>query len=173
MPQELVSAIRNGLMDWREDVLLDRIYPGTITISPGTVLGDDVIDQLTKERVETGIQLRQQTRWFLGFQDSTAELTEHGEALLHKLKDIYNDYDAEIQAEQERIANLPPPNAELTPAIFYGPSSLRRSTRRTARAGTGTVVESSGDERVADSARGGGGARGKGRGRGGRQGRGS
>ncbi|KAJ7745260.1 P-loop containing nucleoside triphosphate hydrolase protein [Mycena olivaceomarginata] len=61
MPSQLVDTIRNGLMDWREDYLLDQIYPDTVTISPSTVLGDDVIEQLTKEHVETGIQLRRQT----------------------------------------------------------------------------------------------------------------
>ncbi|KAJ7808984.1 hypothetical protein B0H14DRAFT_3151768 [Mycena olivaceomarginata] len=120
MPSQLVDAIRNGLMDWREDYLLDQIYPDTVTISPSTVLGDDVIEQLTKERVETGIQLRRQTRWFLGFQNSTTDLTVHGSALLEKLQNIYDEYDAQVQAEEERIANLPPP-ATLTPATFYGP----------------------------------------------------
>ncbi|KAJ7803828.1 P-loop containing nucleoside triphosphate hydrolase protein [Mycena olivaceomarginata] len=142
MPSQLVDAIRNGLMDWREDYLLDQIYPDTVTISPSTVLGDDVIEQLTKERVETGIQLRRQTLWFLGFQNSTTDLTVHGSALLEKLQNIYDEYDAQVQAEEERIANLPPP-ATLTPAAFYGPPSTIRRTRSSV--GAGTPLDGSGE----------------------------
>ncbi|KAJ7803225.1 P-loop containing nucleoside triphosphate hydrolase protein [Mycena olivaceomarginata] len=142
MPSQLVDAIRNGLMDWREDYLLDQIYPDTVTISPSTVLGDDVIEQLTKEHVETGIQLRRQTRWFLGFQNSTTDLTVHGSALLEKLQNIYDEYDAQVQAEEEHIANLPPP-ATLTPAAFYGPPSTIRRTRSSV--GAGTLLDSSGE----------------------------
>jgi hypothetical protein len=129
-------------MDWREDYLLDQIYPDTVTISPSTVLGDDVIEQLTKERVETGIQLRRQTRWFLSFQNSTTDLTVHGSALLEKLQNIYDEYDAQVQAGEEHIANLPPP-ATLTPAAFYGSSSTIRRTRSSV--GVGTPLDSSGE----------------------------
>jgi hypothetical protein len=129
MVEELAAAIRTGLLDWREDYLLDAIYPGTTTISAGTVLGDDVIEQLMKERIESPTDLRRHTRWPLGFERSTSELSQHGAALFQKLSSIYEAYDATVEAEQLRIASLPPAGSVIPPASFYGGSKTRRTTR--------------------------------------------
>ena len=58
--EEQENAIRDGLIEWREDELLDKIYPGTSSISAQTVLGDDVIDKLAScgECVETQAEMR-------------------------------------------------------------------------------------------------------------------
>lgn len=130
MDKELADAIRTGLMNWREDYLLDAIYPGTTIISAGTVLGDDVIEQLVKERVETAGELRRHTRWALGFQGSGLELTAHGEALLHKLQTIYEAHDAAVEAERERIANLPPLESEIAATSFYAGTTRRTRNPR-------------------------------------------
>ncbi|KAJ7796711.1 P-loop containing nucleoside triphosphate hydrolase protein [Mycena olivaceomarginata] len=118
MMPELATAIRTGLMDWREEYLLDAIYPGTTIISAGTVLGDAVIEQLTKERIEEGADLRRHTRWPLGFRGSTSELSEHGITLFQKLLSIYEVYDAAVEAERLRIASLPPAGSVISAASF-------------------------------------------------------
>ncbi|KAJ6600629.1 hypothetical protein B0H10DRAFT_2196369 [Mycena sp. CBHHK59/15] len=120
-----------GLMDWRENYLLEAIYPGTTIISPGTVLGDDVIEQLVRERVEVAPDLRRYTRWAFGFQGSTSDLSAYGEALFRELQKIYEGHDATVEAEREQIANLPPVGSEIAPASFY--AGTTRRTRSTAR----------------------------------------
>ncbi|KAJ6579358.1 hypothetical protein B0H10DRAFT_2198744 [Mycena sp. CBHHK59/15] len=131
MNGELANSIRAGLMDWRENYLLEAIYPGTTIISPGTVLGDDVIEQLVRERVEAAPDLRRYTRWAFGFQGSTSDLSAYGEALFRELQKIYEGHDATVEAEREQIANLPPVGSEIAPASFY--AGTTRRTRSTAR----------------------------------------
>ena len=46
MAKGLLEAIRNGLVEWHDGDLVDDIYPGTTTISGGTLLGDDIVQQL-------------------------------------------------------------------------------------------------------------------------------
>ncbi|KAJ7782132.1 hypothetical protein B0H14DRAFT_2630887 [Mycena olivaceomarginata] len=98
MDEGLADLIRTGLMDWREDYLLDAIYLGTTIISAGTVLGDDVIEQLVKERVETAQELSRHTRWVF--------LSAHEEALFHELQRIYATHDAAVETERERIETI-------------------------------------------------------------------
>ncbi|KAJ7864340.1 P-loop containing nucleoside triphosphate hydrolase protein [Mycena leptocephala] len=141
MDKELANLIRVELMDWREGYLLDEIYPGTTIISAGTVLGDDVIEQLVKQRVEEPRDLRRQTRWALGFQDSTFELSNHGEALFRKLQSIYEAHDTTVEAERKRIANLPPITSEIKAASFY--AGTTRRTRNTPRDDDGYMEPSS------------------------------
>ncbi|KAJ6492720.1 P-loop containing nucleoside triphosphate hydrolase protein [Mycena vitilis] len=134
MNKELADLIRIELMDWREDYLLDKIYPGTTTISAGTVLGDDVIEQLVKERVTAREDLGRHTRWAFGFLGSALQLSEHGEALFGTLQRIYEVHDAAVEAERERIANLPPLRSEVGAASFYaGTTRKTRNTRREPR----------------------------------------
>ncbi|KAF8141067.1 hypothetical protein K438DRAFT_1911309 [Mycena galopus ATCC 62051] len=119
MDKELAELIKTELMDWREDYLLDEIYSETTIISAGTVLGDVVIEQLVKERIEAPQELRRHTRWTFGFQGSTLELSDHGEALFRKLQSIYEAHDTAVKAKHEQIVNLPPLTSKIATASFY------------------------------------------------------
>ncbi len=60
MPEAFVESVREGLREWREE-LVEMIYPNTVMISPATVLGDDVIEQLATcgERIGDANELKQ------------------------------------------------------------------------------------------------------------------
>ena len=132
MAKGLSEAIRNGLVEWRDGDLVDDIYPGTTTISGGTLLGDDVVQQLVSSgiRIETKEQLRQHTRWYLGFHGDTTDLTSHGRKLLELLHSIYTEYDRVEEEENARLASLPQVRSEVTPENFYGGATNRTSARR-------------------------------------------
>lgn len=115
------QTIREELMDWREDVLLERIYPGTISILAETVLGDDVISKLAScgERVESAQEMRRHMRWAIGFNEDMGYSTEYGDMLIEKLKSIYAKIDADAATEEARSAELCAGPQSVTPSEFY------------------------------------------------------
>jgi hypothetical protein len=123
--EEQESAIRAGLVEWREDELLDKIYPETSSISAQMVLGDEVIDKLAScgERIETHAEMRRHVRWAIGFDENTGYPTTYGDMLLVKLQSIYTKFDNEAAAEDARIAVLQAMPEEVDPANFYATST--------------------------------------------------
>lgn len=115
------QTIREELMDWREDVLLERIYPGTISILAETVLGDDVISKLAScgEQVESAQEMRRHMRWAIGFNEDMGYSTEYGDMLIEKLKSIYAKIDADAATEEARSAELCAGPQSVTPSEFY------------------------------------------------------
>jgi hypothetical protein len=117
LDEKLAETVREGLVVWRDGELIDTLYPGTVSIPGAFVLGDDVIEQLVNcgERIENEQELRQHTRWFLGFTKPDG-LTIAGEMLIAKLQEIYMDYDAKLDADRARHARIP---ATIAPESFY------------------------------------------------------
>src|SRR5882762_9308408 len=59
LSEDQEAAIREGLRDWWEEVLLDAMYPSTTSISAETVLGNDVIESLATcgERIDSHAEM--------------------------------------------------------------------------------------------------------------------
>jgi hypothetical protein len=125
MSTTLQEAIQTKLEDWRDDELIDIIYPGTTTISGATLLGNDVIQKLATcgVRIETKEHLQQQTRWYLAFDEQAGSLTAIGEQLLKHLHGVYEEYDQKMAAVAGDVTyapNLPSNPSTIPPALFYG-----------------------------------------------------
>lgn len=54
------DTLRERLVEWRETVLIEFVYPGLSSMSGQTILGDDIVDKLAVcgERLETYEELR-------------------------------------------------------------------------------------------------------------------
>lgn len=128
------KTICDELVDWREDILLERMYPGTISISAETVLGDDVIAKLAGcgERIESAQEMRRHVRWAIGFNEDTGYSTEYGDMLLEKLREIYAKLDADAAAEEARSAELRAGPQHVQPSQFYGSDSNATSGEQSA-----------------------------------------
>jgi hypothetical protein len=122
MSVALQEALRDNLKEWRDEELIDAIFPGTTSISGATLLSDDVILKLSTcgTRVETQEHLQQQTRWYLAFNKQTGNLTAVGEQLLKRLHDVYEEYDRKVEAAKDAIPPPPSNPTTITPAMFYG-----------------------------------------------------
>ena len=129
--EEQESAIREGLIDWREDELLDKIYPGTSSISAQTVLGDDVIEKLAScgERIETQAEMRRHVRWAIGFDENTGYSTTYGDMLLAKLQAIYTKFDDKTVADNARLVELRGMPQEVASTSFYATSAQTHAQR--------------------------------------------
>jgi hypothetical protein len=132
--EEQESAIRNGLIAWQEDELLDKIYPGTSSISAETVLGDDVVEKLAScgERIETLTEMRRHVRWAIGFNENTGYTTTYGDLLLAKLQSIYAKFDDDAAAAEAHLTALRAMPHEVDPTNFYATSTQSRYRRTTA-----------------------------------------
>jgi len=90
-------------MNWREEELIEAIYPGIATFSGRTILGDDVIGKLATcgEFMEDYSQLKRHVRWAYGQDsDDPEKPSQAGRLLLTRLEEIY----AEIEAtRKERV----------------------------------------------------------------------
>jgi len=132
VPKEQESAIRDGLVEWRDTELLESYYPGTSTISGETLLGDDVIEKLAGcgERIKTHEVLHQHVRWAIGFNESTREPTIHGDKLLVKLQQIYAKLDEDAAAEAAQLAELQAMPETIASSSFYATSSSTQTRTR-------------------------------------------
>jgi hypothetical protein len=119
------NAIREGLRDWREDVLLDAMYPGTSSISAETVLGNDVIEALATcgERIDSHAEMRRHVRWAMGYDSNTGLSTLHGDMLLNKLQAIYMEFDEDVAADEAHLAELRTDPPSILPSSFYTSST--------------------------------------------------
>jgi hypothetical protein len=126
--EEQESAIHAGLVEWREDELLDKIYPGTSSISAQMVLGDEVIDRLAScgEWIETQAEMRRHVQWAISFDENTGCSTTYGDMLLVKLQLIYAQFDNEAATEDAHITELRAMPEEVDPANFYATSAQSR-----------------------------------------------
>ncbi|KAF7305411.1 hypothetical protein HMN09_00793500 [Mycena chlorophos] len=146
-PVRLTHMLRRDLGKWRA-ILAEELYPGIEGVTGETVLGDDVIEQLATfgDRIDTVDLLRKCTRWFLAYaNDERKVLTVAGQALLTKLRRIYDEFDA---LGPDALSTGP----GIPASLFYGPSTRGGSGGPGSR---GTTVP---------AARGGRGGRGRGTG---------
>ena len=84
-----------GLMDWREDKLVEAVYSSQISIISGdTLLTDMNIDQIISSgvQIKSASELRRYTHWPLGF-NASGEITQAGRLLLNQLIQIYFEHD--------------------------------------------------------------------------------
>ena len=60
IPEKQEKAIHDQLNDWREEELVEMAYPGVVSISGATVLGDDVVEKIAmcSECINTYSELR-------------------------------------------------------------------------------------------------------------------
>lgn len=162
IPEKQEKAIRNQLNDWREEELVELVYPGIVSISGATVLGDDVVEKIATcgERIDTYSELRRHVRWAYGHDPVADGPNEYGKLLLTRLSRIYQGFD-EALAEEQRQQALATPFQVITPESFYahypggseeesgGPSNIAasqtirgntrgRGTRARGRANRGT-----------------------------------
>ena len=124
------NAIREGLRDWWEDVLLDAMYPGTTSISAETVLGNDVIEGLATcgERIDSHTEMRRHIRWAISYDADTGLSTRHGDLLLGKLQAIYAKFDEDAAADEVHLAELRAGPSSIPSSNFYT-SSTRTYTQ--------------------------------------------
>ena len=104
-PKSLANMLRSGLMDWRQDKLVEVVYSSQISIISGdTLLTDTNIDQIISSgvRIKLASELQRCTRWPLGF-NASGEITEAGRLLLDQLTQIYFHHDL-----LEATGDLPP-----------------------------------------------------------------
>lgn len=124
------DAIRQGLLDWREDTLLNLFYPGIEILGGDSLLPDDVIEKLATcgEKISTVDKLAAQIRWPLGIDLFTQELTDTGRLLLGKLQEIYDEVEAEQQRQEDERRRLSEAVSGPIPANrFYGTRSITRN----------------------------------------------
>ncbi|KIM82705.1 hypothetical protein PILCRDRAFT_70219, partial [Piloderma croceum F 1598] len=127
------DAIREGLRDWREDVLLDTVYPDTTSILAETVLGNDVIEGLATcgECIDSHTEMHRHVRWAIGYDANTGLSTPHGDLLLVKLQAIYAKFNEDAAADETHLAELRAGPSSIPPLNFYT-SSTRTYTQRSA-----------------------------------------
>ena len=125
LPTGFEDAIRNNLLQWRENELLDKLYGGTSIIAGSTVLGDDVIEKLVtcRERVEMKEDFAQHAHWAVGFDVVTGATTECGSMLLERLKMIDAKFDEDAAAQEAHLQYLRSLPESIETASFYGSSS--------------------------------------------------
>jgi hypothetical protein len=127
VPKMLSDAVHTSLKVWRDTELINTVYPSTQIISGSVLLGDDVIEQLATcgERIMTGADLKKHTRWYLGIDSSTGDLTVPGNLLLLQLQNIYATLDAKEAEDAAVLANLPTTPSTVPASTFYGNASSR------------------------------------------------
>ncbi|EDR05878.1 uncharacterized protein LACBIDRAFT_302478 [Laccaria bicolor S238N-H82] len=120
IPEKQEKAIRNQLNEWREEELVELVYPGIVSISGATVLGDDVVEKIATcgERIDTYSELRRHVRWAYGHDPVADGPNEYGKLLLTRLSRIYQGFD-EALAEEQRQQALATPFQVITPESFY------------------------------------------------------
>jgi len=120
IPEKQEKAIRDQLHDWREEELLEMVYPGIVSISGATVLGNDVVEKIATcgERIDTYSELRRHVRWAYGHDPVADGPNEYGTLLLACLSRIYQGFDEEL-AEEQRQQALATPFEVITPENFY------------------------------------------------------
>ncbi|KAJ7220849.1 hypothetical protein GGX14DRAFT_676223 [Mycena pura] len=118
---ELSDLIRTGLRKWSRDVLMPKSYPeeAGFSMTGSALLPDSTIEQLAMcgERVDTLENLQQRARWFL--------MVHHGQELLEVLQHIFQDYDANAEAE----APQPDPPGDIFDIIVAGGAARRARGR--------------------------------------------
>jgi hypothetical protein len=133
VPKAQEEAVRNGLVDWRDDELVESYWPGTTSLSGQSILGDDVIEKLATcgERVETYQELRRHVRWAIGHNEETGRPTIYGEQLVAKLSEIYVKFDKDTDSEvaQQQLSQART-NPTISTADFYS-TNTRRTRQRT------------------------------------------
>jgi hypothetical protein len=145
VPEEQENAIRTALIDWREDELLEKIYPGTTSVAAETVLGDDVIEKLATcgEHIGPQLDMRRHVHWALGFDENTGYSTVYGDMLLAKLHTIYVTIDKKMAANEAQLAELRAQPPTVSTINFYNSSSTTYATGTTTMQGQ-EMAESSG-----------------------------
>ncbi|KAF8804758.1 hypothetical protein BYT27DRAFT_7225346 [Phlegmacium glaucopus] len=105
-PGEDKGYIRNKLMQWRDNVLLDQYYGGLTSISAGTVMSNEVVEKIVGcgERPRNYAELRRHVVWALIHDSDTDGPNEWGEKFILALQDIYKVLDThdEERAQEER-----------------------------------------------------------------------
>jgi hypothetical protein len=133
VPEATEKTIRNNLCEWRDKDLLDKFYPGVSIMSGATLLGDDIVEKLTKcgERIENGDDLAQHVRWPIVIDAETHTLTAIGHELLAKLQTIYQIVDNKTPEEEAHMEHLHSLPKEIDTASFYQGSSTQTRQRTT------------------------------------------
>jgi hypothetical protein len=169
--EELMGVIHEGLTDWHEDELLDKIYPGTSSISAQTVLGDDVIDKLAScgEHIKTQAEMQKHVRWVMGFNENTGYSTVYSDMLLAKLQSIYTKFDDKAAADKAQLTELRAMPHTVDSTSFYATSTQSRHRQTEMATNSNDLQESDtgvlgSSQRGQVSARGAGHQRGRGRG---------
>ncbi|TDL15093.1 hypothetical protein BD410DRAFT_845465, partial [Rickenella mellea] len=127
---ELVETIRKGLDEWRDNELIDTLYPDTTSITPDALMSDDVIERLalSNDRILDATALRRCVRWMHAFEDDdNTILSPVGHMLLRQLLTLYDAYDAMVSSRPiiYRFDN----SASMTPEQFYATSTSTRGGR--------------------------------------------
>lgn len=92
-------------MDWREDVLLPKVYGSLTSLSGRTLLGDDVVDKLAtcSEQIEDYSQLRRHVYWAFGHDTATNDANKCGLLLIEELKKLHRQVEADAEQREEAI----------------------------------------------------------------------
>lgn len=95
--EEFRIYARERLDAWRDD-LVEREYPGMLSITAGSLLHDDIIDKLVSQgkRFSSEIDLLSRVRWgngMVSLQDPVPVPNERCRELFSELQDIYKRYD--------------------------------------------------------------------------------
>ena len=130
-PKAQEDAVRSGLEDWRDNVLVESYWPGTTSLSGQTILGDDVIERLATcgERIESHHELRRHVRWAIGHDEETGKATMYGEQLLTQLSEIYSKLDRDVEIVQQQIIQSRA-HPTVTSSNFYSTANTRQTRLR-------------------------------------------
>ena len=108
--EEDKKYIRNKLLHWRDNVLLEQYYGGLTSISAGTLMSDEVIEKIVGcgERPRNYAELRRHVIWALIHDNNTDGPNKWGEEFLLVLKGIYEvlDMQDEERADKEKRAKI-------------------------------------------------------------------
>lgn len=100
------QAYATGRMDeWRER-LVERLYPGVLSITAGSLLHDDIIDKLASQgkRISSATDLLTRVRWAFGMrshEDLVPVPNEYGHELFIELQDIYQKFDQDHPTQED------------------------------------------------------------------------
>ena len=150
-PIQTKLAIQQVLVQWRNQVVTQEVWPGCFHLSSVTFLGDDVIEKIAScgERITSYSHLQKHVRWANGYDSATSGPNDYGRGLVASLQTLYGCLDSlaleqvtsdvsqsELPAsppadsslhDSEAVASQSPPCMQplsvepVPPALFYAP----------------------------------------------------
>jgi hypothetical protein len=120
-PNEDKEYIRNKLVHWRENVLLEQYYGGLTSISAGTLMSDEVMEKIVGcgERPRNYAELRRHVIWALIHDSDTDGPNEWGKKFLLELQCIYEVLDTRDEERVEKQKRAEGERLEVQAQVQY------------------------------------------------------
>ena len=101
--EEFQEFLKERLVVWRDE-LLTKHYGDSVSIAAEALMSDEIINKIAsmEKRILTEDDLRSRIRWTLGgVTPGSAPIGGDGKELLKRLGEIYAEYDAAHQREED------------------------------------------------------------------------